>query len=92
MEYDDDSPLGEHVGEFGLCGCSSDELRNAFLYVLNQLHTEQKVEYSILNELILNVLNDKDLAEHGGNACYSWLTNKGKELCARLFTLTEGEK
>jgi hypothetical protein len=35
--------------------------------------------------VVVNLLDQHDLHEHGSNMCNGWLTKKGEEFCQRLF-------
>lgn len=35
--------------------------------------------------VVVNILEQHDLLEHGSNLCHGWLTKKGEDFCQRLF-------
>ena len=78
----------------GLCGCYDDELHTHVFFILGKLwharktddyfYYDHKSEHHLLHELILHILADKNLTEHGGSVRGSWLSQKGADLCELL--------
>lgn len=69
----------------GLCACGDPELviRKFYYPYLQHLNKRRLGEYTVLNEVALNflvlyVLYDKGLTDHGTSIGGSWLTDKGK--------------
>lgn len=72
------------IGLCGLCGCGRNSIKADIIAVLRD--TEQLVEVPDTEyyELMLHLLDDKELVEHGTSVRGSWLTDRGKEIQAEL--------
>ena len=96
---DDNSP-GVHQWYFievmGFCGCYSDDLFSDIMAVLWEFEKKPCLYLVAINlegpdkykELILHVMTDKGLLEHGSSIRGSWLTEKGKQV---IKTIRENE-
>lgn len=77
----------------GLCGCCDTELYDDLLKVIYAFEeSDGSLYYDKLpiggsekyKELILHIMNDKDILEHGFSARGSWLTEKGRKILRKL--------
>lgn len=85
--------------DLGFCGCGYPE---AAMWLVRDVlrmcplfdHREEfKARFPDrgVQMLVLYMLDDADLIEHGGNVAGSWLTEKGERFLALLNTLTSGD-
>lgn len=94
------------ITAFGFCGCYDDGLFDLTFEILEKLHKASLPggehyyyeyegvtdERKWVQELILHVFDDKELTEHGGSVRGSWLSEKGRELCALVFAEPPAQK
>lgn len=75
------SPIAAIIERMGMCGCGSDAKWEAVRNVLRfaQARALQKFEddNDPYGELILHILDNKKLLDHGTNISGSWLTDDG---------------
>lgn len=74
----------------GLCGCGDDSIKEDIIKVLIAIADrhdrdwpddwEQPIKDEKYYELILHILTNADLLEHGGSVYGSWPTDKGEEV------------
>ena len=77
-----DSPQDWLFSKIGGCGCGTDEIREMVWTVFDNLSTwDDRAEHrDLVHELILHLLNEHHLAEHGGAVFGSWLTDEGERV------------
>lgn len=93
---EDDVP-GVHSWYFievmGFCGCYSDDLFSDIMAVLRKFEKKPCLYYDAINldgpdkykEMILHVMTDKGLLEHGSSVRGSWLTERGKQVIKTIM-------
>ena len=74
-----DGISGVFVAALGLCGCGSDRPKLLCADVLEMV-ANRSITDSDTVELMLHVLDDHGLCEHGSSVFGCWLTDSGKEL------------
>jgi hypothetical protein len=72
------------TGLCGLCGCADSDIEEDLLAILRSPDGVIDIERDKYHELLLHVLDNADLLEHGTSIRYSWLNEKGREVRGKL--------
>ena len=78
------------LGLCGLCGCGDDTIKDDLIQRITH-HEEIKQDdpdywfSDKYNELLLHILNNARIMEHGSTVCGCWLTPFGKEVKQRII-------
>lgn len=72
------------IGLCGLCGCGDQSIHEDLINILKSPDGVIQTDDSKYSMLLLHVLDHADLIEHGSSVRYSWLTEKGKKIRAKL--------
>lgn len=78
------------IGLCGLCGCGRESIKADLVAILRDTDRLVDVPDTPYHELMLHLLDDKGLLDHGTSISGSWLTDKGKEIRAELRRRRQG--
>jgi len=77
------------IGLCGLCGCGRNDVKEDIVNIFCKIAERQDIEQTKYNELIMHVLDNANLIEHGTSIYYSWLTIKGEKVYTLIMKEVE---
>lgn len=76
------------IGVLGLCGCGFEGITRDLVALLDDVEAADLLDGDAYREVLLHLLDDAGLLEHGGNVRYSWRTPLGDSWLATIRELT----